>query len=136
MDLRSPCPAAAAGVPGRADPAVPPTDAQRDAYDSDPGHTVYAGFAGLVQRLGGKRIVGGPISEVVFRDGQIVQYFENLGLVRPENARPAAARLMALGLTHRPPADSFALDTEPVVLSGLIRPRPFASFLEPYGGES
>ena len=121
---------------GLAEPAVPPGDGQSDAYDSDTGHTVYAGFAGLVQRLGGKRIVGGPISEVAFRDGQIVQYFENLGLVRPENASPADARLIALGLTYRPPADSFGLDTESVVLSGLIRQRPFASYLEPYGGES
>src|SRR3989304_5582810 len=82
---------------GLAEPAVPPSDAPSDAYDSDTGHTVYAGFAGLIQRLGGKRIVGGPISEVAFRDGQIVQYFENLGLVRPENASPADARLIALG---------------------------------------
>ena len=121
---------------GLAEPAVPPSDSQGDAYDPETGHTVYAGFAGLVQRLGGRRIVGGPISEVVFRDGQIVQYFENLGLVRPENASPADARLIALGLTYRPPADAFGLDTESVVLSGLIRQRPFASFLEPYGGES
>lgn len=121
---------------GLAEPAVPPIGGQDNAYDSDTGHTVYAGFAGLVQRLGGKEIVGGPISEVVFRDGQIVQYFENLGLVRPENASPAEARLIALGLIYHPPADSFGLDTESVVLTGSIRQRPFASFLEPYGGET
>jgi hypothetical protein len=120
---------------GLAQPAVPPIDGQGEAYDSATGHTVYAGFGGLFERLGGRAIVGGPISEVVFRDGQILQYFENLGLVRSENASPAEARLIALGLTYRPPADSFGLDTESVVLSGLIRQRPFASFLEPHGGE-
>jgi hypothetical protein len=120
---------------GLAEPAAPPINGQDEAYDPDTGHTVYAGFAGLIRRLGGRDVAGGPISEVAFRDGQIVQYFENLGLVRPENASPDEARLIALGLIYHPPADSFGLDTESVVLSGSIRERPFASFLEPYGGE-
>lgn len=121
---------------GLAEPAEPPIDGQGETYDSETGHTVYTGFEGLYDKLGGKAVVGGPISEVVFRDGQIVQYFENLGLYRPENASPAEARLIALGLTYRPPAGSFGLDTESVLLSGLIRERPFASFLAPHGGEA
>jgi hypothetical protein len=120
---------------GLAEPPIAPIDGQVDAYDPETGHSLYAGFASLYERLGGKEVVGAPITEVIFRDGQIAQYFENLGLYRPENASPADTRLIALGLTSRPPADSFGLDTEAFVLSGLIRQRPFASFLEPYGGE-
>jgi hypothetical protein len=121
---------------GLADPAVAPIEGQSDAYDSETGHTVYTGFAGLYERLGGKEVAGGPISEVDFRDGQIVQYFENLGMVRPENASPAEARLLALGLIYRPSADSAGLDTGDADLAGRIRERPFAAFLADHGGEA
>lgn len=121
---------------GLAEPAVPPIDGQDEAYDSDTGHTVYAGFSGLYERLGGKEVAGGPISEVDFRDGQIVQYFENLGMHRPQNASPDEVRLIALGLTYRPPEDTFGLDPESLVLSGLVRQRPFDSFAAGFGGEA
>ena len=121
---------------GLAEPPVAPIDGRDEAYFPETGHSLYAGFASLYQELGGKAVVGAPITEVAFRDGQIVQYFENLGLYRPENASPADTRLVALGLSARPPADSFGLDPEAFVLPGLVRQRPFAEFLEGYGGEA
>jgi len=121
---------------GLAEPPVPPIDGQDGAYFPETGHTIYAGFASLYSELGGKSVAGAPLTEVAFRDGQIVQYFENIGLYRPENASPADSRLVALGLSARPPADSFGLEPEAFVLPGLIRQRPFAEFLEAYGGEA
>jgi len=121
---------------GLGEPPVPPIDGQTSGYFARTGHNLYAGFASLYRQLGGEAVVGAPISEVAFRDGQIVQYFENLGFYRPENASPADTRLVALGLTTRPPADSFGLDPESFVLPGPIHARPFASFLERFGGEA
>ena len=121
---------------GLAEPPVPPIDGRDAVYFPETGHSLYAGFASLFEELGGKAVVGAPITEVVFRDGQIVQYFENLGMYRPENASPADSRLVALGLSARPPADSFGLEPEAFVLPGLVRQRPFAEFLEVYGGEA
>jgi hypothetical protein len=121
---------------GLAEPAVPPIDGQDASYFPGTGHTLYAGFASLFEELGGQEVVGAPITEVAFGEGQIVQYFENAGLYRPENASPADTRLVALGLSARPPADSFGLEPEAFVLPGLVRQRPFAEFLGGFGGEA
>jgi len=121
---------------GLAEPPVPPIDGQASAYFIETGHSLYAGFANIYSELGGKAVVGAPLTEVAFRDGQIVQYFENAGLYRPENSSPADSRLVALGLGARPPADSFGLEPEAFVLPGVVRQRPFGEFLEAYGGEA
>lgn len=121
---------------GLAEPAVPPIDNDSSGYDPETGHTLYAGFAQLYKDLGGKPVVGAPITDVAFRDGQIIQYFENLGMTRPENASPADTRLVALGLAARPSGVSFGVDPQAPVVSDLIRERPFARFLEPLGGET
>ena len=121
---------------GLAEPAVPPFDGRTDGYDSETGHTVYAGFRELYERLGGREVVGGPISEVGFRGGQIIQFFENLAMYRAESASPAAARLVPLGLSYRPPAQAAAVVAESVILPGLIRERPFTSFVTEHGGET
>ncbi len=121
---------------GLAEPPVPPIPGQQHAYFEETGHTLYAGFAVLYNEMGGAEQLGPPISEAAFREGQIVQYFENAGLYRPENASPSETRLMALGLTARPPADSFGLDPESLVLRGRVRQRPFGAFVAILGGEA
>lgn len=121
---------------GLAEPAVPPTHASGASYFQETGHTLYPGFAQLFKDLGGEAVVGAPITEVSFRDGQIIQFFENLGMTRPENASPAETRLVALGLAARPGSIGFGLDSQVVTATGIVRQRPFAAFLEPLGGEA
>lgn len=121
---------------GLAEPAAPPTNPNGAGYFKETGHTLYPGFAQLFRDLGGEAVVGAPITEVSFRDGQIIQYFENLGMARPENASPAETRLVALGLAARPTSIGFGLDSQSAVAGGIIRQRPFAPFLEPLGGEA
>ena len=121
---------------GLAEPPVPPIAGQEASYDEDTGHTVYPGFASFYEALGGKDVAGGPIGEVVFRNGQVLQYFENLGLYRSENASPEDTRLIALGLTYHPPSDSFGLETQTAGPPGQIHQRPFADFLDRFGGQA
>lgn len=121
---------------GLAEPPVAPIPGQQEAYFEATGHSLYAGFAVLHERLGGAAVIGAPISEAAFREGQIVQYFENAGMYRAESSSPSDARLMALGLTARPPADSFGLDPESLVLRGRVRQRPFGAYLQAFGGEA
>ncbi len=120
---------------GLSEPAQPPTDGQSGRYFPQTGHTLYAGFAPYFDALGGLDVVGPPITEVQFRSGRITQYFENLGMVRPENASPSDVRLVALGLAALP-GSAFGLDVDSVILPGTVRQRPFADALEDYGGES
>lgn len=121
---------------GLAEPAVPPAETQAADYFPATGHTLYAGFAQLFDDLGGEAVVGAPITEVAFRDGRIFQYFENLGMTRAENASPADTRLVALGLAAHPTTPGFGVDPQVPDLAGLGRERPFASFLDPLGGEA
>jgi hypothetical protein len=120
---------------GLAEPPVPPPSDPSQDYFSETGHTLYPGFAPLYAEVGGVEVVGPPITEVAFRNGEIVQYFENAGIVRPENASPAETRLVSLGLSARPPSGTFGLDTDSLVLGGVVRQRPFEDFLAPLGGE-
>lgn len=121
---------------GLAEPPVPPLEGQTSDYFPATGHTLYAGFAQLFDDLGGEAVAGAPITEVAFRDGRIIQYFENLGLTRPENASPADTRLVALGLAAHPTSPGFGVDPQVPNLGERVRERPFARFLEPLGGEA
>ena len=120
---------------GLSEPAEPPADGQNGRYFSETGHTLYAGFAPFFDALGGLDVVGPPITEVQFRSGRITQYFENAGMVRPENASPSDIRLIALGLAALP-GSAFGLDVDSVILPGTVRQRPFSDALETYGGEN
>jgi len=120
---------------GLAEPAERPADGQSGRYFPQTGHTLYAGFAPYFDALGGMDVVGPPITEVQFRSGRITQYFENLGMVRPENASPSDIRLVALGLAALP-GSAFGLDVDSVILPGTVRERPFSDVLEAYGGEA
>ncbi|HET7009271.1 MAG TPA: hypothetical protein VFI11_00725 [Anaerolineales bacterium] len=120
---------------GLAEPAAPPIDGQSGQYFPQTGHTVYPGFAPLFGALGGLSVVGPPITEVRFQGGRITQYFENLGMVRAENASPSDVRLVALGLASLPDETAFGMQVDQVVLPGIVRQRPFAEALEAFGGE-
>jgi hypothetical protein len=121
---------------GLAEPATPPIDGQSGQYFPATGHTLYTGFAPLFGALGGLKVVGAPISEVRFQSGKITQYFENLGMVRPENASPSDVRLLPLGLALQPGESAFGMEVDQVVLPDIVRERPFAQALERHGGEA
>ena len=121
---------------GLAEPAEPQTTLQNGQYFPETGHALYAGFAPLFNALGGLEIVGPPITEVHFRNGRIIQYFENLGMVRAENASPSEVRLVALGLAALPAGSAFGQEVDSVLLPGTVLQRPFSEALEAFGGEA
>lgn len=121
---------------GLAEPAEPLQDQRNGRYFLETGHTLYAGFAPFFDALGGLEVVGPPITEVHFRNGRITQYFENLGMVRTENASPSEVRLVALGLAAMPGGSAFGQDVDSVLLPGTVLRRPFSKALEAFGGEA
>jgi len=121
---------------GLAEPAVSPLATDGSQYFSSTGHMLYAGFSQAYEELGGEMVAGAPISEVKFRDGRILQYFENLGLYREENDAPSEVRLLALGLASRPDRRASMVADVKLVLPPEILLRPFGVFLDRYGGES
>jgi hypothetical protein len=121
---------------GLSEPAVSPQASQGSRYFSATGHMLYAGFSQVFEELGGEAVVGAPISEVKFRDGRIVQYFENLGLCRDENAAPSEVHLLALGLAAHPERSAFMVGNISYFLPPEIMLRPFADYLDRFGGES
>jgi hypothetical protein len=120
---------------GLAEPAVPPAPDGRGWYFESTGHTLYTGFLQAYEALGGPAVVGPPIAEVRFRDGLIVQYFTNLGLVRQESAAPSQVRLLGYGLASRPLELAQALARPADLPPPDLRQRPFALFLDRYLGE-
>jgi hypothetical protein len=121
---------------GLSEPAASPLATEGSRYFSATGHMLYAGFAQTFAELGGEVVVGAPISEVKFRDGRILQYFENLGLWRQENDPPSEVHLLALGLASRPERSAFMVGNVTYVLPPEIMLRPFSDFLDRFGGES
>jgi hypothetical protein len=121
---------------GLAQPAESPPSDPGARYFELTGHTLFVGFSQAFDELGGLAVVGPPIAEVSFPNGLVVQYFENLGLYRDQAAAPADVHLLAYGLAAlndaalQPPAGFQA------VLPPELRPRPFAPFLDRYGGEA
>jgi hypothetical protein len=121
---------------GLAEPAVSPQASDGTRYFSSTGHLLYAGFAQAFEDLGGEAVLGAPIAEVKFRDGRILQYFENLALFREESDAPSDVHLLALGLATHPERSAFMVGTVNYVLPPEIMLRPFADFLDRFGGES
>jgi hypothetical protein len=97
---------------------------------------LYPGFTQAYADLGGEAVAGAPISEIEFRDGLILQYFENVGLYRKESDAPSEVYLIALGLASRPERSSALVDDIQLVLPPQILLRPFGDFLDRHGGES
>ena len=114
-------------------PAAPPADPAA-RYFPQTGHSIYTGFLEAYGRLGGEAVVGAPISEARFEEGLIYQYFENLGFYREEAAPPSEVHLLALGLASLG-EDAPRVEERSLLPPGL-RERPFASFLDLYGGEA
>jgi hypothetical protein len=119
---------------GLAEPPEPPPPDPAARYFTETGHAVYTGFLEAYGRLGGEAVVGAPISEVYFEEGLIYQYFENLGFYREETAAPSDVHLMAFGVAFLG-EEAPRLEGEAFLPPGL-RPRPFAGFLDLYGGEA
>jgi hypothetical protein len=121
---------------GLAEPPVPQPSKSGVRYFKSTGHTLFTGFVQAFDRLGGESVLGDPISEVAFRDGLIVQYFESAGLYREQSAAPTDVHLLALGLAAKSGADRTPPPGFQAVLPPGLRPRPFGSFLDKFGGEA
>jgi len=115
---------------GLATPAVPPLPGA--SYFESTGHTLDPRLQAGFDSAGGSAVVGAPVAEAVARGAHLVQYFENLGLRLPLEGSSDGFEFLAYGsAAHpeiRPPAG--------VVLPPDARTRPFALFLDPYGGEA
>lgn len=121
---------------GLAEPAVVEPSKTGVQYFKSTGHTVFTGFVQAFEELGGASVLGPPISEVSFRDGLVVQYFESAGLYREQSAAPTEVHMLALGLAAKSGADRSPPPGFQAVLPPGLRPRPFGAFLDRYGGES
>lgn len=121
---------------GLAEPPVTEPSKSGVRYFKSTGHTLFTGFVQAFDQLGGESVLGDPISEVIFRDGLVVQYFECAGLFREQSAAPTDVHLLALGLAARPSADHSPPPGFQAVLPPGLRPRPFGAFLDRYGGEA
>ena len=115
---------------GLASPAVPRLPGS--SYFESTGHALDPRLQAGFDSAGGSAVVGAPIAEAVARGAHLVQYFENLGLRLPLEGSSGDFEFLAYGFAAhaeiRPPAG--------VVLPPDARTRPFALFLDPYGGES
>jgi hypothetical protein len=81
-----------------AEPPVPaPEDSQVRYID---GHVIGEFFVPAFERLGGKRVVGKPLTEMHYNPekGRYEQYFENLGMYWLENSPPGEVHLLAYGV--------------------------------------
>lgn len=121
---------------GLAEPPVPPPADPAARYFVTTGHTLYTGFAAAYDGLGGEAFAGPPITEVRFDGGFIVQIYESLGLYREETAAPSDVRLLALGLAAGQDLDVGGYLRQGAILPPGLRARPFADFLDRYGGEA
>ncbi len=121
---------------GLAEPAVSPIGSSGSQYFSTTGHVLYTGFTQAYAALGAEPIVGAPISEVKFRQGLVLQYFENIGFYRKENEAPSEVHLLAYGLASRPDRGADMTQDVPYVLPPEILLRPFGDFMDRFGGEA
>jgi hypothetical protein len=121
---------------GLAEPPVPQPSKAGVRYFQSTGHTLFPGFVQAFDQLGGESVLGAPISEVAFRDGLVVQYFEGGGLYREQSAAPTDVHMLALGLAAGPGADRIPPPGFKAVLPPGLHPRPFGAFLDRFGGEA
>ncbi|HEY70112.1 MAG TPA: hypothetical protein G4O08_05960 [Anaerolineae bacterium] len=121
---------------GLAEPAVSPIGSSGSQYFSATGHILYTGFTQVYSALGAEPVVGAPISEVKFRQGLVLQYFENMGFYREENEAPSEVHLLAYGLASRPDRGMNMTQDVQYVLPPEILLRPFGDFMDRFGGEA
>jgi hypothetical protein len=116
---------------GLAEPPVPPP-ASEAAYFEATGHALDPRLKPGFESAGGQPIVGAPIAEAVARGAYLVQYFENLGLRLPLEGSSESFEFLAYGYASRSQIRAPA----GTALPPDARARPFALFLDPYGGEA
>lgn len=116
---------------GLAEPAVPAPQSEARYFEST-GHALDPRLQSGFEAAGGEAVVGAPIAEAVARGTHLVQYFENLGLRVPIGGSPDAYEFLAYGYA----AHSETRPPPGVVLPPDARARPFALFLDLYGGEA
>jgi hypothetical protein len=114
--------------------ATPPIARPPDGgpYFEVTGHALDPRLLTGYEAAGGEQIAGAPIAEAALRDGYLVQYFEALGLRLRQDAPDSDYEFLAYGyasLTGR-------LSPSGTLLPPDLHERPFALFLDPYGGEA
>lgn len=120
---------------GLAEPPVPPVLEPGWRYFEITGHNLHPDFAAAFDRLGGVSVFGPPIAEAQFAEGLVLQPFENLGLVRLAAGVPGEIGLLAYGLAAHAELNA-PVDLSEAVLPPRRPSRPFAAFLDRYGGEA
>ena len=123
---------------GLARPAVTASGDPAEIYFADTGHSLYPGFSQFVGQLGGTTVTGPPIREVEFKEGQILQYFSNLGLYREDTAAPSEVHLLTLGLeAQRHRATNSAASSGPRLAGEQpVASQPFKGTVDLLGGEA
>ena len=83
---------------GISDPAVASPDSADQVYVG--GHVIFKGFVPLYRKLGGKRVVGKPLTEAHYNptEKRFEQFFENLGFFWVETDPAENVRLLAYGV--------------------------------------
>ena len=83
---------------GLAEPPVPEPEDSKVRYVD--GHVIGEVFVPLYDQLGGKRVVGSPLTEMHYnpKKGVFEQYFENMGMYWLENTPPEEVHLLAYGV--------------------------------------
>ncbi len=116
---------------GLATPAVAPALPEAVYFEAT-GHALDPRLQAGYDLVGGEPVAGAPIAEAVLRDGYLVQYFEAVGIRLRQDGSAGEFEFLAYGYAVRdairPPAG--------IVLPPDARARPFALFLDPYGGEA
>ncbi|HKZ56016.1 MAG TPA: hypothetical protein VJ123_11085, partial [Anaerolineales bacterium] len=124
-----------ASAPNRDVGASPNKDVGARYFDTT-GHTLDAGFVSLFQELGGETVVGAPIAEAEAYDDQVIQYFENVGMVRNMGAASSEARLLPLGAAALKEFAGHTVEGFRILPGREIVLRPFQLFVVPLGGEA
>jgi hypothetical protein len=114
--------------------ATPPVASPADnaLYFDATGHALDPRLLAGYEAAGGEQVAGAAIAEAVLRDGYLVQYCEAMGLRLRQDAGEGEYEFLAYGYA--------ALDglraPSGAILPPDLRERPFALFLDPYGGEA
>ena len=116
---------------GLAEPPVSPPSSEA-VYFQSTGHSLDPRLKPGFESAGGEPILGAPIAEAAARGAYLVQYFENLGLRLPLEGSSESFEFLAYGYASRSQIRAPA----GTALPPDARARPFALFLDPYGGEA
>jgi hypothetical protein len=116
---------------GLATPPIPRPSGDTLYFEAT-GHSLDPRLLSGYQAAGGEKVAGAPIAEAVIRGAYLVQYFEALGIRLQQNASDSEYEFLAYGYaavdrTRTPSGSPLPPD---------LHERPFALFLDPYGGEA